>query len=181
MRLTVTPLLKAGTRIEITELIKAVVIASSCTRIKLRYWLTKGSYGRILLKEHVASPAQLANARQSPDDLIHLEYAAKLRRSGFEVRLVLSPESQEATPSPQSQALLKAVARAHDWREQLVSGHAQGLRSIAKRAGLDRDLCPPYLQVCIPRTGYRRGNSRRTPAPGFDTRKAKKEVADELG
>jgi site-specific DNA recombinase len=41
------------------------------------------------------------------------------------------------TPSPDL-ALIKAVARAHRWREMLISGEADSIESIARRFGLDR-------------------------------------------
>jgi site-specific DNA recombinase len=132
-------LLKTRTRAEITEFVKGVVDRVVVHQNKVEVLVNRGALRSILLKEHVSSssPVRLGAVKQSPDDLIYLEYAAQLRRSGLEVRLAVAPESQEVTTPRQSQALLKAVARAHDWREQLVSGKAQGLRSIAKQAGLD--------------------------------------------
>jgi hypothetical protein len=37
----------------------------------------------------------------------------------------------------ESTALLKAVARAHDWYRQIVNGDASGPGSIAKKIGMD--------------------------------------------
>jgi DNA invertase Pin-like site-specific DNA recombinase len=132
-------LLKAATRAEITELTRSVVHRVVVHRDKVDVLMDKEVLRQLLLKKHIASSqaALPVTGRQSPDDLIHLEFAARLRRSGLEVRLVVSPESPEVAPRPQSQALLKAIARAHDWHEQLISGQASGPRSIAKQTGLD--------------------------------------------
>ena len=113
-------------------------IASLCIKDKVEVLLNKKGLRRILLKEQIANSSfQPDTVKQSADDLICLEYTARLRRSGLEVRLVVSPDSQEVAPPSQSHALLKAIARAQDWHEQLISGQASGPRSISKKTGLD--------------------------------------------
>jgi hypothetical protein len=135
-----------------------------------------------LFNNHIAnsSPAAPSHGKQA-SGLIYLEFAARLRRSGLEVRLVVSPESPEATPPRQSQALLKAVARAHEWREQLITGQSSGPRCIAKKTGLDESYVRRILRLCIPCPGYCRGDSRRSPAPGLNAGEAEEEVTDDLG
>lgn len=124
-------LLKAGTRGQIFHLVIMVVNRVVVHPGHIQILLKKKCLRAFLLKEHPVDHVG--------DDIISisLEFAARLSRRGREVRLVLSPSAAETVPAYQSQTLLKAVARAHEWREQLVTGEASGPRSIAKRTGLD--------------------------------------------
>jgi hypothetical protein len=54
----------------------------------------------------------------------------------METRLVIPP-SNAMTVSRPNPALLKAIARAHDWKNQLIEGKVRDQRSIANRTGLD--------------------------------------------
>ena len=59
---------------------------------------------------------------------------AQIRRRGVEMRLVLEGAGTEpAKPDP---ALIKSVARAHRWFDDLVSGRAQSLGDSARAAGV---------------------------------------------
>ena len=59
---------------------------------------------------------------------------ARIRHRGVEMRLVLEGASTEtAKPDP---ALIKAVARAHRWFDDLLSGRAESLGDIARAAGV---------------------------------------------
>jgi site-specific DNA recombinase len=67
-----------------------------------------------------------------------------VRRCGGEVRLILegTGEHDPARPVP---AMIKAVARAHEWYEQIVEGKSFGGRAIAAMTGLDER----YVSVII--------------------------------
>ena len=68
--------------------------------------------------------------------LVRHTVPAQLRRHGVEMRLVLdSPDNGSRTANPDP-ALINAVARAHRWFEDLVSGPAATLRDIAKAEGV---------------------------------------------
>ena len=75
--------------------------------------------------------------RLSPKNLIRLLVQAQLMRCGGEVRLVLPAGSPEHNPERTVPALIKAIARAHDWYGRLVSGEVGDQRSIATLARLD--------------------------------------------
>jgi site-specific DNA recombinase len=68
---------------------------------------------------------------------------------GLEVRLVVPPNSAEPSLSRQSQPLVKALARAHDWRDQLIAGEVSGPRSIAKQTGLDESYVRRILGLAF--------------------------------
>jgi hypothetical protein len=73
----------------------------------------------------VASPANLLLSRLVP---------MQMKRRGVEMRIVLEGTS---APNPVDLPLLKAVARARRWADELVSGKVQSVGELARREGLD--------------------------------------------
>jgi site-specific DNA recombinase len=59
----------------------------------------------------------------------------QMRRRGVEMRMVLEGDS---TPARVDLPLLKAVARARRWSQDLISGRVQSVSETAKREELDR-------------------------------------------
>ena len=59
----------------------------------------------------------------------------QMKRRGVEMRLVLEGDS---APSRVSLPLLKAVARARRWSQDLISGRVQSVGEMAKQEGIDR-------------------------------------------
>jgi site-specific DNA recombinase len=57
----------------------------------------------------------------------------KVKRRGVEMRLIINGGDESRKPDP---ALLKALARARGWFEQLASGRVRSLVEIARREGL---------------------------------------------
>jgi site-specific DNA recombinase len=76
-------------------------------------------------------------AADKAEDLITLDIDTRLKRCGGEVRWVLPADSVEETKRRPLPSLIKAIARAHDWYEQIVAGGMTGRRSIGKATGLD--------------------------------------------
>ncbi len=76
------------------------------------------------------------------DEAITLNVEVRFRRAHGELRLLignLDANNRSASPSA---ALIKAVARAHVWREHLIAGTATTLADIARRA----DVTPRYVR-----------------------------------
>jgi len=59
----------------------------------------------------------------------------QLKRRGVELRMVLAGDS---APGPIDLPLLKAIARARRWSQDLISGGVQSISELARREGLDR-------------------------------------------
>ncbi len=59
----------------------------------------------------------------------------QMKRRGVEMRMVLEGD---ATPARVDLPLLKAVARARSWSQDLISGRVQSVSELARREGLDR-------------------------------------------
>jgi len=78
----------------------------------------------------------LQGQEASSDDIIRLTVEVRLKRCGGEMRLVVSPDSsspQEITP------ILKAVVRAHRWREGVLAGEVPNRMVAAKRLNLNEE------------------------------------------
>jgi ParB-like chromosome segregation protein Spo0J len=58
-----------------------------------------------------------------------------MKKRGVELKLVLQNESSSAAKA--DMVLLKTIARAHRWFDQLLSGEVKSLASIATREGLN--------------------------------------------
>jgi DNA invertase Pin-like site-specific DNA recombinase len=69
-------------------------------------------------------------------ELIPLSIEARMRRSGGVVHLVVPPNATNASSLHPKAALVKAVARAHDWCEKVMQGEALDMRALARLAGL---------------------------------------------
>ncbi|MGD0291323.1 MAG: recombinase family protein [Candidatus Binataceae bacterium] len=75
--------------------------------------------------DDVASPVNLPLSRLVP---------MQMKRRGVEMRIVLEGDT---TPNPVDLPLLKAVARARRWAEELVSGKVRSVGELARREGID--------------------------------------------
>jgi hypothetical protein len=69
-------------------------------------------------------------------DLISLTIAAKLKRYGGVVHIVVPPNPTIESISKTKPALLKALARAHSWYETVLEGKALDQRALARHAGM---------------------------------------------
>src|SRR6266446_90665 len=61
-------------------------------------------------------------------------FAMRMKRRGVEMRLIIG--GADAPPRKPDAALLKAIARAHRWFEELISARATSLAAIASRDGV---------------------------------------------
>lgn len=84
-----------------------------------------------------------------PIDLIRLSADMKLKRCGGEVRLVVPPRSPVQMSAHPVASLVKAVARAHDWRTQIIAGRVGGRRSLSQQVGLDERYVSRILQCAF--------------------------------
>jgi site-specific DNA recombinase len=73
-------------------------------------------------------------ATEANELIIGRFFPMAIRRRGVEMRLVI--EDNRATAPQTDAALLKAVARAHQWSEDLLMGRAQSVAEIAQREGV---------------------------------------------
>jgi site-specific DNA recombinase len=74
---------------------------------------------------------------------------ARVKRCGGEVRLVVPTDSANENPSRPVPSLIKALARAHRWPEQIIHGELKGRLSIARRTGLDERYVGRVIQCAL--------------------------------
>jgi site-specific DNA recombinase len=99
------------------------------SRSELRAFFTDKQLG-------ASSRTVLQGQESRTDDFIRLAVEARLKRCGGEMRLVVSPDSpkpQEITP------ILRAVVRAHRWREGVLAGEVPTRTVAAKRFNLNEE------------------------------------------
>ncbi len=82
---------------------------------------------------------QLPTADEScSQDIFTMTISARLKRCGWEVRLVIPSGSETEMPKRPSLPLIKAVARVHRWPERIVRGEFQSRRSISQITKIDQ-------------------------------------------
>jgi len=121
---------------------------------------------RHALRQDILGVSGRAEIEAEGADTLTLEATAQLKRCGGEVRLVLPPDTpgakQHTVPS-----LIKAIARAHDWIERIISGDIPHQRAIAAETGWDERyisrliplafLAPDLVEVIL--EGKQQGNT----------------------
>ncbi len=121
-------------------MIKRVVVHQE----KVELYVSRSELRDALVNDRPTCSSQLRG-----DDLSALETEAKLKRCGGEVRLVLPPNSNGEIPGRSSTSLLKAIARAYDWRERVMNGSAQDLRSVAQQTGFNQRYVSRILECAF--------------------------------
>ena len=95
----------------------------------------QGGPGPHLEVKRPALLRQLTNDIVIADDSlpIAIEVPVSFARRGVETRLIVDGPSGEGADRAPDPALIKAVARAHVWLEELTSGRARSIVEIAQR------------------------------------------------
>jgi site-specific DNA recombinase len=92
---------------------------------------------------------QQARVQKGIGDVFKLTIDSRVKRCGGEVRLLVPKDSSSESPSRPVPSLIKAVARAHRWPEQIIQGELKGRLSIAQRTGLDERYIGRVLQCAL--------------------------------
>jgi site-specific DNA recombinase len=120
-------------------IVKRIVVKEKQVELKL---------SRQALREMVNGlngAAMIPNANRPVDDVVSLVIRAQLKRCGGEVRLVLPPDIGPNKPHTVP-ALIRAVALAHDWVDQIRSGQVANQGALAAQTGLNKR----YISRLIP-------------------------------
>jgi len=84
------------------------------------------------------------------DALTHrVRIKTRLKRCGGEIRLVLLGDNQEERLSKPDPNLIRAIAKAHAWARQLVSGEVVSITEIARRNGTSRSRAGTILTLAF--------------------------------
>ena len=129
--------LTAAAQIETRAFLQAVISRITLAGDEIQISLCGQHLRGVLLSKNSSTQAKAPKVQSDEgDETIKLTFKAQLRRCGGEMRVIVpdSPSKNEiARPNP---AMIKAIARAHNWRERLISGDAKSTRSIAKKIGV---------------------------------------------
>jgi hypothetical protein len=118
----------------IREVVQSVLVVQDYSELRI----SRNALRAILLNGQRPGPSCAApTRREAQEDLILLKIDAMPERCGREIRLVGPPGVNGQRAARHAPALLKAVARAHDWHGRTMSGKAWDQRSLAKLTGLD--------------------------------------------
>ena len=90
---------------------------------------------RVTLEATSPSPSDDHDATNAPSEIV-LSVPSRLYKTGHELRLVLDNETGAPVSTKRDAKLIRLIARGRRWYEELTSGRAPSLRSIAKREGL---------------------------------------------
>ena len=96
-----------------------------------------------------ASSSLPTHAASGQSRLITLTCKARPQRCGGEIRFLVAPNSTEKLQRRPVPSLIKALARAQSWYDQIVRGERSGCRSIAKAEGLDERYVSRILQFAF--------------------------------
>ncbi len=106
-----------------------------------------GLVSLLISRDKDTDPLSIAALKRLGDRPVVLTAQAKLKRCGSELRLVIANEKPGDRPARPNPALIKAVARAHVWREQIVAGKARNLAEIATSTGLTQRYVHNMLRL----------------------------------
>lgn len=115
-------------------LVRDVVVREASIEVKLGKEATRAALAGGWLKTQ--DPAAVIHESTAYEETLVLNIDGRVRRCGGEVRLILE-DTGEHDPARHVPAMIKAVARAHEWYEQIVGGKSFGGRGIAATTGLD--------------------------------------------
>ena len=116
-------------RAALAELIKHVQLTQTGLRVTVNLPVVSGGAG--------------------PGDVISLSHFVPMtmRRRGVELRLILNGRADEQRQV--DPALLKSLARARSWFEEVASGRASSLTEIARREGLRKRYVARLTQLAF--------------------------------
>jgi Resolvase, N terminal domain len=127
--------------------LKRLLVDIAAKRIIVQQQKVELQLSKKTLRQVFLTPQQndeINSTLPGSEDLIILEAHAQLRRCGGEIRLMLTNTDQNrARPVP---SLVRAVARAHDWMDRILSGEIPNQRALAKETGFDER----YISRIIP-------------------------------
>jgi len=129
---------------EIHKLVRSAIKRIIVQEQKVELYVSRSELRDALAEHRAPSSSQVPG-----DDLFILETEAKLKRCGGEIRLVVPPKSDGEMVGKSAPALLRAVARAHVWRERMVEGSLHNGRSIAGSSGLNQRSVRRVLQCAF--------------------------------
>jgi site-specific DNA recombinase len=142
--------LRSGSLMELGRFVRSVIAGVMVKEASIIMRVNKGAMRDALLNVPSVKPARVpSNASGNDRDAVfELIIKTSLKRCGGEIRLILEgPDAHESARPVHS--MIKAIARAHQWYEQVLQGKEEGRRSIGKQAGLAERYVGKILQCAF--------------------------------
>jgi hypothetical protein len=92
---------------------------------------------------------QPLHSGRTTQDVFTIPVDARVKRCGWEVRLVIPTGTGTQMPKRPALPLIKAVARVHRWPEKIMRGEFQSRRSIAQFVRVDQRYAGRILQFAF--------------------------------
>jgi site-specific DNA recombinase len=128
--------------IAVHELVRKAVKRVTIDQGRVELLVSKSGIRALLL-------ANQSSALQFSGDDLRLVFETELKRYASEVRLVIPPGSEGQTAARPVPSLLKAIVRAHDWCEKLVTGKVSDVRALANQTGLNERYVSRILECAF--------------------------------
>jgi len=90
---------------------------------------------------------QIIGQASDSGDLYEINIPAGLKRCGIETKLIISESTPQDVHDKTRQALQSALAKALDWNQQLISGDASSMATLAKREGVTQRYISHLLKL----------------------------------
>jgi hypothetical protein len=84
----------------------------------------------LLTAQSIDSPIRGDKPKTSPDDVLTLTAAAKMKRIGREMKMVVGGHNGEAAADP---SLLRIIAQAHDIQARLIQDTRMSVHDVARQ------------------------------------------------
>jgi len=141
--------LRSGAGAVVQDFVRKVVRRVVVYSDRIEVEVGKQKMRAALTGEPHPSSSRSATREKGSSDVLRLEIEARVKRCGGELRLVLSVDPLGRTPSHPASSLLKALARARQWNEWIVTGEVPGQRAIAQRLDLDERYLSRVLECAF--------------------------------
>ncbi len=112
----------------------------------LEVLVSKPELRELLLQE---AQSEHSESVHFPEAFLHIRIQATIKRCGKEVRLVIHGAENEFSNHHHNSSMIKAIARGHNWYEQIIKGSASGRRSISQATGMDERYVSRILQAAF--------------------------------
>jgi site-specific DNA recombinase len=129
----------------LNAIISKIVVHESSLEILIKH----PGLGASLLGELIHDVDAWKGVENNREDVFVIAVDARVKRCGWEVRLVV-PGGSAGEPSQRPmQPLIKAVARVHGWPEKISRGEFQSRESIARALSVDQRYAGRILQFAF--------------------------------
>jgi len=117
---------------KVDELVTSVIEKTVVHHDRIEIHVNTDAVLRTVFGQELLTPHMMPTGETT----LKLEVPAALKRRGGEVRFMMPADANGNSPRPVP-SLIRAVARANDWLERIMSGESANIRTLARQTGFD--------------------------------------------